>query len=168
MGDPSTDFYVTLPSSVCLDIYPNNTLSDYYIEFPAPIDLKNKKYLVGLAEVLFEGTAGKIIDGEKLTALDTNRIEDKDTHDSPYKGVSAYIYSNICEPQFVGGQKLRLLRIVPLKKSWVIFENPHYIDISSNYIPRIQVNIRDVTGRKILFDEGHLILKVHFKEIFQN
>ena len=165
MGDRHDDFYVTLPSSACLSIYPTNTLSDFYIELNAPIDLKGKDYQIGLAEIIFEGSLGKILDGEKLSGLDTNEIVLSDSVDNTYNGTSAYIYSNIIEPQYVGDQRLRLLRIVPLKKSWIIFENPHYVKVSSSYIPRIQINIRDVEGKKILFHPGHLILKVHFREV---
>lgn len=104
----SGDFYVTLPSAGSLDVYPNNTLSDYYNEFSVPIDLQGKEYLVGLVEILFEGTAGKVIDGEKLSALDTNEIYDTrqtQLKDS-YRGTAVYIYSNICEPQYVGSKNL--------------------------------------------------------------
>ena len=111
MGDLQKEFYVTLPSSACMNIYPKNTLSDFYVELATPIDLKGREYLVALVEVVFEGVLAKVIDGVKLSYLDTNEIAPiAEIKDPEYKNSSAYIYSNICEPQYFGGQMLKLLK----------------------------------------------------------
>ena len=48
-----TDFYLTLPSDACTDIYPENTPGHYYTQLPQEIDLSGKDFEIGLAEIQF-------------------------------------------------------------------------------------------------------------------
>lgn len=48
-------FYMTLPSSSSLDIYPGNTMSQYKISFTNPIRIDREQYEVGLCEFQLDG-----------------------------------------------------------------------------------------------------------------
>lgn len=48
-------FYITLPSSANLDLYPENTLSKYITELYNTIDLEKDKYEVGMCQFTFNG-----------------------------------------------------------------------------------------------------------------
>ena len=140
----SSSFYVTLPSSDNLSVYPDNTLSSFYNELPQTIDFHDRKFVVGLSEFILEGNAA--------------------TEISDHASSAAYMYTNITEPQIVGSNLLRLIRIFPILKQWTLFEKPHYVPVESNFISRIRIDIRDVSGQRFPFADGHAIVKLHFKE----
>ena len=48
-----SDFYLTLPSDACTDIFPENTPGHYYTQLPQEIDLSGKEFEIGLAEIQF-------------------------------------------------------------------------------------------------------------------
>ena len=85
-----------------------------------------------------------------------------------------YIYSSVCNPTYVGGLKVPLLKSLWLdvdKKDYsfgevfnVIVKNPMYLPISSTSINNIEINIRSDSGKLIPFIEGSVTsLTLHFK-----
>jgi hypothetical protein len=85
-----------------------------------------------------------------------------------------YIYSSIVEPIMVGSDRVPLLKCVWIDGSKhkhgepVYFAPvvPIYLPISSSYINKIEVNIRDDSGRHIEISFGaKTILTLHFKKI---
>lgn len=52
MADPTSEFYLTLPSDSSMNIYPKNTVTHYLTELATNIDLKGT-WEVGLSEITF-------------------------------------------------------------------------------------------------------------------
>ena len=81
---------------------------------------------------------------------------------------SLFIYCDIIDYQYVGDAYAPLLRSVVvdnsyLKTAWVNYDNPHYLSVNKYNINRIKVEIRDDTGKKIRFENGRVIVKLHFR-----
>lgn len=81
-----------------------------------------------------------------------------------------YIYTDIIEDQFVGDQKVKLLKIFTVKENEhrIISETvnlPHYLPINQNKIDRIHMKISDSQGNKINFSDPYssVIYKLHFR-----
>lgn len=121
-------------------------------------------------------------DGKILNILNLQNIWYKSQNDERYiqSGVindpnpnfvqSLFIYCDIIDYQYVGDAYVPLLRNVVvdnqyLKTAWVHYDNPHYVSINKSQISTIKVEIRDDTGQKIKFDNGKVILKLHFRPI---
>jgi len=66
------EFYVTLPSNACLDIFPDNTLANYLIKLDRPLRLEGK-WVVGLVEIHFPNSWDNINDGEVIIEQDESR-----------------------------------------------------------------------------------------------
>lgn len=83
---------------------------------------------------------------------------------------SLFIYCDIINYQYVGDAYAPLLRSVVvdngyLKTAWVNYDNPHYLSVNKYYINSIRVEIRDDTGKKIQFENGRVIVKLHFRPL---
>ncbi|GBO37734.1 hypothetical protein AVEN_30389-1 [Araneus ventricosus] len=79
-----------------------------------------------------------------------------------------YIYTDIIQPEMVGGVFAPLLRIVTVKGKdgdmiHEIFDRPHYCPVSRKNFQSIEIVIRTHTGRFVSFDRGKLIVKLHFR-----
>ena len=44
-----------------------------------------------------------------------------------------------------------------------LFESPHYIPVGRRDFDTIGINIRDETGRKVPFQFGCVVVKLHFR-----
>lgn len=82
-----------------------------------------------------------------------------------------FVYSNIISDVAIGEITAKLLRIVQVNKNFdnlncVIYENPHYVPLESNYIDRINMVCKDQTGSEVKFLDTHtpIIYKLHFKK----
>ena len=85
-----------------------------------------------------------------------------------------YVYTNIIKESFVGNQKSQILRIIPLEKN---INNDEVIMKSKSFNPilffplrmhsfdMIEIEIRDATGRYIVFESGRVIVTLMFKKI---
>lgn len=98
----------------------------------------------------------------------TGRIETKQRYDLQNGFHSLYVYSDICEPQFVGDVMAPLLRTVALRGKRgeyisKIFDVPHYIPVALNGINSIEINIKDDTGEDVSFLDGKVVCKLHFR-----
>lgn len=84
---------------------------------------------------------------------------------------SIYIYSNIVRPTIVGNKYLPLIRTIATRltdeQTYVnqIFLSPQYIPLNSSYINEIEIQINDTLGRKIEFQFGKVVVKLHFRKI---
>ena len=47
-------FYLTLPSSASMDLYPENKISDFTTELLSPLKLEREMYEVGLCEMILD------------------------------------------------------------------------------------------------------------------
>ena len=61
-----SSFKVYLPSNACPDIYPNNTPTDYHINFDNPIELEGQ-WEVGVESICY---ASKIYDSAETASID--------------------------------------------------------------------------------------------------
>ena len=98
------------------------------------------------------------------SSIDTHRPHGVDVfRGSVYQHSSLYIYTNICVPQAVGSQRLRILRILSLRGSSSVFDPIHYIPIENIHTPRILIDIRNSVGDAYPFPDGHIVVKLHFR-----
>jgi len=83
-NDPK-HFYVTLFSNVSQSLYPKNTISEFTVELPRPIELgTNDEWEVALCEISYPtNTVGTLISVEVV-------------------GVSVLVYTDLISPQYVG------------------------------------------------------------------
>ena len=80
------------------------------------------------------------------------------------------IYSDILEHSYIGntcGQLLRTISAFPdnleLKKS-IIFDTPHYIPVIRSRINTTTLELRSLNGDYYPINEGHCIVKLHFRK----
>ena len=82
-----------------------------------------------------------------------------------------YVYTDIIDYQFVGENKMPLLRNIVIdyntsrRTTWAHYDSPHYMRVDKKSISSILIDIRDEKSNKILFDHGSLIIKLHFRPI---
>lgn len=79
-----------------------------------------------------------------------------------------FIYSSIIQPHLCGTEYLPLLRTVNVEGSEgsyisKVYEIPHYLPLSSNFIESLDIKITDDLGQNIQFQYGKVIIKLHFR-----
>lgn len=84
------------------------------------------------------------------------------------------IYCDIIEPQLIGHEFARVLRIIqshPTEKRMIFgqacyqeFSLLHYVPILKKEFESISIDIRDCTGNLMPFQHGTLTIKLHFRE----
>ena len=62
----SDTFYLMLPSNSSMDVFPNNTLSNFKVNLSQPINIDPHKWEVGLAEIQFPVSWYNVRDGKKI------------------------------------------------------------------------------------------------------
>ncbi len=87
------------------------------------------------------------------------------------EGFSAlYIYSDVVRNRIVGDTMAPLLRVVPLEKNkklsvnWVRFQHIQYLPVNKTQSDVIEVNIRRDNGDVVPFENGKVVLTLHFKK----
>ena len=80
-----------------------------------------------------------------------------------------YVYSDIVEHQIVGDTRAPLLRTVAVQNRYgkdisINYERPHYIPVKQKLFQEIEIDIRDSAGRKIPFQRGRVVVKLHFRK----
>lgn len=82
-----------------------------------------------------------------------------------------FIYCDKLEYQLVGDTRAPLLATIPVYpcvKRPLVFEAPirlSYAPVRKGYINDIEISILDDTGKQIIFKEGKIFLKLHFRRI---
>ena len=80
-----------------------------------------------------------------------------------------FIYCDIVQYQLVGDANVPLLRTIAVlgKNGDVVvnsFDNVHYIGLGRSTFQDVQVHITDDTGLRVPFEQGRVIVKLHFKK----
>lgn len=80
-----------------------------------------------------------------------------------------YVYSPIVADQFVGDTRVPLLRALPLLKNIedtqsIRYDNVYYLPLSRSNIHDIEIYITDDTGRFVPFENGRVIVVLHFRK----
>lgn len=80
-----------------------------------------------------------------------------------------FVYSDIVEPQTVGDRLVPLLRTVPItgrhgENVATYFQNVHYVNLLRKEFDMVEIDIRDDTGQPIPFEQGKLMLTLHFRK----
>jgi hypothetical protein len=80
-----------------------------------------------------------------------------------------FVYCDIVEYQLVGDASVPLLRTVAVngKNAEVIaksFDNIHYVGLGRSTFQDIELHITDDTGLKVPFEQGRIIIKLHFRK----
>ena len=82
-----------------------------------------------------------------------------------------YVYTDIIENQRIGDISAPLLRIVAVdhKRAGEVvdrsYQTPHYLPVKSKYIDTIHIDIRSDFGDKVPFQNGKVVLKLHFRSV---
>ena len=135
-------------------------------------DEVSQKVSIGIRDpyfaVKFTGTVASMLgfkDGEVLRTITgaTYPIDMIRIH-------TLFVYSDLVEHQIVGNVRAPLLRTVTVKEKHgrdvsLIYEQPHYLPVNKKLFDTIEINIRDATGRKVPFQRGRVVVKLHFKKI---
>jgi hypothetical protein len=83
------------------------------------------------------------------------------------------VYCDIVEPQIVGDELSRIIRIVSIPKKDAFFGQPvqhefqrlQYIDVARKQFDTISIELRDKTGEFLAFESGTVTLVLHFEKI---
>ena len=127
---------------------------------------KTLSKLLGFAEHSWEY---KLPEMKEVTDLpDRVRIKAQFHGDIRALHYNLYVYSNIVQAHLCGTQYLPLLRTVNIEGSdgsyvTKIYEIPHYLPLSSDYIESINIKIADDIGQRLRFQYGKVICKLHFR-----
>ena len=79
------------------------------------------------------------------------------------------IYTDIIEPQYFGDVRSPILRSVNIKsteaENATYFDNPHYLDVCKTRIDTINIQICDINGNHIKFNDlfSNIHITLHFK-----
>lgn len=82
---------------------------------------------------------------------------------------SFYVYCNFVQDQIVGDTYAPLLRTIPVRgeSGQVIeqtFDRPHYVDVNTDEIDVINIQLKNDVGEEIDFASGKVVCKVHFRQ----
>lgn len=80
-----------------------------------------------------------------------------------------YVYTDIIDHQMVGDTTAPLLRNVPVEGKFgsmvnIDFSKLEYKSVSTSLVNTINIDIRDDTGKRIPFNNGRVIVKLHFRQ----
>lgn len=144
--------------------------SGYMIEFP-----------LSIASALGFGDTAVILKNSYNTELHGFSIDEKKNAVYDYSKITGpyvldlnrglhtfFIYCNIVEYQLVGDSNVPLLRTVAVsgKNGEVVaksFDNIHYVGLGRSTFQDIELHITDDTGLRVPFEQGRIIVKLHFR-----
>lgn len=88
------------------------------------------------------------------------------------KQMCMYVYCDIVEPQVVGSNALKLLRVVPREGEKVQEQTrwepirAEYLKLSKKHFDTIDIHIQTPLGTAMPFLNGKYILKLHFRKVY--
>ncbi len=79
-----------------------------------------------------------------------------------------FIYTNVVAPQIVGDVQAPLLRVVNIKgqDGEIIsskYDRPYYLPVSQKEFQAIEIEIKAITGERVPFERGKVIVVLHFR-----
>lgn len=87
-----------------------------------------------------------------------------------------FIYCDVVEPQIVGSNQLKLMRVVPIyathPPNWDNYQNVweprrvEYLKLSKKHFDTIEIQIRTPLGTVFPFLSGRTVVKLHFKKAY--
>ena len=142
-------FYITLFSNASQHLYPDNKISAFTIKLAHPIILDPSEiWEVGLCELSFS---------------ERQLLEDN---------TDALVYCDLIAPQLIGTTMVRYLRtfniIVPEDYGVEYqFKNVYYIPLEKRMFRDIRIEILNLAGERVLFNDSQTPLKVvlHFRRV---
>jgi hypothetical protein len=163
-------FYIYLPSNSNAEFSPSNTCANFTVFFNPAIVL-NGDYEIGLSEI--QHPAMVISDKKKKMST----IESGDTPEAEIKIKNVehpntmMIYCSMIRATIVGNSKVPLLRAVSTQytnskresNTSIVFSNPYYHPVSSNYISQAEVSIKTHSGENFPFPDGISLLCLHLR-----
>ena len=80
-----------------------------------------------------------------------------------------FVYSNVLEHRIMASKMVPLLRILPVSVTGDLhnvqtFQNLHYFKARKQVFTSVEIDLRSLTGEKIPFQRGQIILTLHFKK----
>lgn len=83
-----------------------------------------------------------------------------------------YTYCNVVQPRVVGDARVSLLRIIPMplltqfgQIMTRIYEKVIYFPVGTKQFSTLEIDIRDDTGKCIPFENGKVIVTLHFRRV---
>ena len=111
-----------------------------------------------------------LINGQETPLKDQKKKIEGPFHVDLNRGLHTFfIYCNLVDYQFVGDANVPLLRAIPVSGSngdvlVEKFQNIHYMDLSRSTFQEIEIHITDDTGANVPFEQGRVIVKLHFRK----
>lgn len=178
------EYFVTLLSSDCVNVYTNNNPSAFTTYFNRSLKLQGN-WVVGLTEISLnknhlkpkpiglEEYYSPIYNNYGVIQSDKNDKEKQDqTNENNENNLYSliFIYLDIIEPRVVGGQSTKCVRSFIKKndeRTTIEFQNIQYFPLCVNNISDISVLFADTSGRKVNFKPSHLpnIVTLHLKKM---
>lgn len=187
--DRETDFYIYLVSDGSSQVYKNNTISSFKILLPRQLRL-TKSYRVCLKQIHFPTdiaeTTFKILDptsyhasllpvklsndfGANIIVDDNALAEPPSESDQDHRstltnfGKQLYVYTDIIQPVAVASDYIPLLSVIPFTSTG-LFEPQHPVfhKLIGQEIQTISIWIRDHLARPVRFQNGRVIILLHF------
>jgi hypothetical protein len=130
------NFRLVLRSTDSVELYPDNTPWDFWVQLPKPL-VCNGSWTIALLEITSRSTK-------------VNR--------------DLYVYCNVCENTIVGDREQPLLRRVFQTRNWNnIYEVPYEVSVRLGEIQSIHVYIRDVQGNPASFLKDGVTVTLRLK-----
>lgn len=141
-------FQVILTSDSCLNLYPNNSLSQFTNWLPEPLNFGTdfEKWGVALKAIYFPPAT------KPTTTSSTANSTSGEINSN------IFIYTNIISGQYLGGSSARVLSCLPpaYEKSYHQFENVCFIPLARRDIQEISISLRDKFFNKYPFPASHI------------
>jgi hypothetical protein len=132
-------FYVTITSNGSPDLCDTNSVTDFMVHLPRPIDLGiAADWEVGLCEISYRPPKRKLISGVVATTMgDTNVL----------------VYCNLIAPQLFNDQYVRVLRTIvyPSTVGDHCFQTVYYMPVEKRLIQDIHIMMRQLDGTSPIF-----------------
>ena len=149
------NFYITLYSNASQKLYPDNTQADFTCHLAQPVDLgTSSDWELGVCEV---------------TYFPPKRIVMRDSVLDYVSLLNGLIYCDLITPQFVGKDKVRLMRPIILRPATGkhLFQNIYYFPVEKSEFQDIRIEIKKLDGEPPEFQKTDVPVKVvlHFRSI---
>jgi len=148
-------FYITFYSNASQKLYPDNTQTAFTCHLAQPIYLgTSSDWDVGLSEVSYFPPKRVVMKGSVIDYIST---------------LNGLIYCDLIAPQFVGENKVRVIRpiIVWPATGIQLYHNIYYFPVEKSEFQDIRIEIKKLDGEPPEFQKTDVPVKVvlHFRSI---